>query len=406
MLRPGTNLFTFVMAMSMAITALGIDTVLPAFPEIREAMGLAEGSNDIAGLVTFYLLGSSIGLLPAGLLADRFGRKPVMYGGLLIYAVGAVAAVFAPSLGVMFLGRFVWGLGSAGPRVAVMATMRDSYSGDQMAKQMSFVMAVFILVPAVAPALGTGLLAIGPWQTIFWVCAGVALLMLGTTTRVPETLPPDGRLAISAKGVLTGWRAVLAEPGTAGYLVALTSLFGVFLSYIASSEIILDQVFGLGEWFPLFFGGVALAMGVGMFTNGRLVERHGMDRMTSRTYVLALAGVGALLVLAVATDGEPHFWVFLPVITVVMFAFQMLIPNLNAAPMQPLGHIAGTAAAILGMVPGALGSTIGLIVDRQFDGTITPLAIAMVIGTLVSFAGWRWAISASRRGSVRVQASG
>src|SRR5688572_17936177 len=104
MLRPGTNLFTFVMAMSMAITALGIDTVLPAFPEIREAMGLAEGSNDVAGLVTFYLLGSSIGLLPAGLLADRFGRKPVMYGGLLIYALGAVAAVFAPSLGGMFLG--------------------------------------------------------------------------------------------------------------------------------------------------------------------------------------------------------------------------------------------------------------------------------------------------------------
>jgi DHA1 family bicyclomycin/chloramphenicol resistance-like MFS transporter len=153
-------------------------------------------------------------------------------------------------------------------------------------------------------------------------------------------------------------------------------------------------VFGLGEWFPLFFGGVALAMGFGMFTNGRLVERHGMDRMTSRTYLLALAGVAALLVLALATDGEPDFWFFLPVITVVMFAFQMLIPNLNAAPMQPLGQIAGTAAAILGMVPGALGSTIGLIVDRQFDGTIKPLSIAMVIGTLVSFAGWRWAISA------------
>jgi DHA1 family bicyclomycin/chloramphenicol resistance-like MFS transporter len=401
MLRPGTNLFTFVMAMSMAVTALGIDTVLPAFPEIREAMGLADGSNEVAGLVSFYLLGSSIGLLPAGLLADRFGRRSVMFGGLALYIAGAVASVFAPSLTVMFVGRFVWGLGSAGPRVGVMAMMRDSYSGDQMAKQMSFMMAVFILVPAFAPSLGTALLLIGPWQLIFWVCAAFAMAMAFTTARVPESLSDEHRVPLTAGGVYQSWRAVLVEPGTLGYLVALTALFGVFISYIASSEIILDEVFGLGEWFPLFFGAIALMMGAGMFVNGKVVERTGVDRMSGRVYALALTAVTVLLVIALVTDGRPDFWLFVPVIAVVMFAFQMLIPNLNSAGMQPLAHVAGTAAAILGMVSGALGSLIGLLIDRQFDGTITPLAVAMVIGTLVSAGGWWWAVSAASRGRLR-----
>jgi MFS transporter, DHA1 family, multidrug resistance protein len=398
MLRPGTSLFTFVMAMSMAVTALGIDTVLPAFPEIREAMGLAEGSNEVAGLVSFYLLGSSIGLLPAGLLADRFGRRSVMFGGLALYMAGAVASVFAPSLAVMFVGRFIWGLGSAGPRVAVMAMMRDSYSGDQMAKQMSFMMAVFIMVPAFAPSLGTALLLIGPWQLIFWVCAAFGVVIMFTTTRVAESLHHEHRVPLTARGVFESCRTVLVQPGTLGYLLALTALFGVFISYIASSEIILDEVFGLGEWFPLFFGAIALLMGAGMYLNGRLVERTGLDRMTGRVYSLALAATAVLLVVALLTDGRPNFWLFTPVIGVVMFAFQMLIPNLNSAGMQPLARVAGTAAAMLGMVSGALGSLIGLAIDRQFDGTIQPLAVALVIGTLVSASGWRWAVSAASRG--------
>jgi len=398
MLRPGTSLFTFVMAMSMAVTALGIDTVLPAFPEIREAMGLPEGSNEVAGLVSFYLLGSSIGLLPAGLLADRFGRRSVMFGGLALYMAGAVASVFAPSLAVMFVGRFVWGLGSAGPRVAVMAIMRDSYSGDQMAKQMSFMMAVFIMVPAFAPSLGTALLLIGPWQLIFWVCAAFGVVIMFTTTRVKESLHHEHRVPLTARGVFQSCRTVLVEPGTLGYLLALTALFGVFISYIASSEIILDEVFGLGEWFPLFFGAIALLMGAGMYLNGRLVEHTGLDRMTGRVYSLALAATSVLLVVALLTDGRPNFWLFTPLIGVVMFAFQMLIPNLNSAGMQPLARVAGTAAAMLGMVSGALGSLIGLVIDRQFDGTIQPLAVALVIGTVVSASGWRWAVSAASRG--------
>ena len=396
-LRPGSALFTFVLAMGMAVTALGVDTVLPAFPDIREAMGLADDSTEVAGLITFFLMGSSAGLLPAGLLADRYGRRPVMWGGLVLYVAGAVAALFAPTLSVMFLARFVWGLGSAGPRVAVMAMVRDAYVGEQMAKQMSFIMAVFILVPTFAPTLAAGLLLLGPWQIVFWLCAAAGVVMLVATLRLPETLDPADATTLSMSDIWTSCRTVLVTPGTAGYLLSLTALFGVFLSYLASSEIILDQVFGLSEWFPLFFGALSLVMGVGMYLNGRIVVEVGLERLMGRVFVVALVAVVAMLALALATDGVPAFWSFVLVLAVVLLTQQMLIPNLNAAAMRPLSHVAGTAAAILGMVPGVVGSVIGTIIDRQFDGTVMPLAIAYAVGTVVAIAGWWWATVAARR---------
>jgi DHA1 family bicyclomycin/chloramphenicol resistance-like MFS transporter len=395
-LRPGSALFTFVLAMAMAVTALGVDTVLPAFPQIREAMGLAEEATEVAGLITFFLMGSSAGLLPAGLLADRFGRRPVMWGGLVLYVAGAVMALFAPTLTVMFIARFVWGLGSAGPRVAVMAMVRDAYSGEQMAKQMSFIMAVFILVPTFAPSIAAGLLLIGPWQIVFWLCAAAGVAMLAATWRLPETLAPEDRTQLSAREIWSSCRTVLATPGTSGYLVSLTALFGVFLSYLASSEIILDQVFDLSDWFPVFFGGLSVVMGVGMYLNGRIVERIGLDRLMGTVFTGSVVAVLSLLAVAVVSGGTPNFWAFVVTMAGVLFAHQMLIPNLNAAAMRPLAHVAGTAAAILGMVPGVIGAVIGAVIDSQFDGTIMPLAIAYAVGTVIAIAGWRWSVIATR----------
>jgi DHA1 family bicyclomycin/chloramphenicol resistance-like MFS transporter len=396
-LRAGTGPFTFVLAMGMAVTALGVDTMLPAFPEIREAMGLDAESTKVAGLITYFLMGNSVGLLPAGLLADRYGRRSVMWGGLVLYVVGAVVALMAPTLTVMFVARFVWGLGSAGPRVAVMAMLRDAYSGEQMAKQMSFIMAVFLLVPTFAPAVAAGLLEIGPWQSVFWLCATAGAVMLVATFRLPETLAPEDRLALSGRDVWAACRTVLVTPGTAGYIVALTALFGVFLSYLASSEIIVDEVFGLEDWFPVIFGGLAVAMGIGMYVNGKIVERVGLDRLMGKLFLLNAIAVGGLLALALATDGKPGIWAFLLVMGAVLFVFQMLVPDLNAAAMKPLAHVAGTAAAVLGMVPGVIGSVIGTVIDRQFDGTIMPLTIAYVAGTAMAIAGWRWAMVATRK---------
>lgn len=373
----------------MACTALAIDSVLPAFGEIRAEFDLPADATSVTGLITAFFIGSSLGLLPAGLLADRFGRRPIMWGGLALYVGGAIASVLAPSLAAMFVARFVWGLGSAGPRVAAIAMVRDAYEGEQMARQMSLIMAVFILVPTFAPALAAGVLVVGPWQAIFLGCAAIAVVVGAAVTLLPETLGERDRPTLGGRDLAGTIRTVVTTPGTIWYLASLTALFGVFLSYLASSEIILDQVFGLGRWFPLFFGAIALVMGGAMYLNGRLVERIGLRRIIMFAFVANLASTGFLVVAALATSGTPPFWLFFLMLATVLFFQQMLIPNMNAAAMKPLGAVAGTAAALLGMIPGVLGAMIGGVIDAQFDGSITPISIGFAASSTAAYVAWR-----------------
>jgi MFS transporter, DHA1 family, multidrug resistance protein len=397
-LRPGTAGFTIVLSMAMAATALAIDTVLPTLPAIREALDLGSNSNAASGLITAYFLGSSLGLLPAGLLSDRFGRRPVMWVGFALYVVGAVGAAFAPTLPVMLAARFVWGLGSAGPRIAALAMVRDVYVGEQMARQMSYIMAVFILVPTFAPSIASGLLTVGPWQTVFIMCAVLGVAGAASVTRLPETLAVDDRRSLAAGELWRGCRTVLSTPGTLGYLLSLTMMFGVFMSYLASSESILDEVFGhSGWWFPLWFGGLGIVMGIGMLINGKLVQRNSLDRMIGLLFSVYGAGAFILLIVAVATSGRPPFTVFTAIMAMVLFAHGVMIPNLNSAAMRPLAQVAGTGAAILGMVSGAVGSLIGAVIDQNLHGTITPLAIGFAISAVVALASWRWALRATAR---------
>jgi DHA1 family bicyclomycin/chloramphenicol resistance-like MFS transporter len=383
-MAPGTPGFTFVLSMAMAVTALSIDTVLPAFPEIREYLDLPADSTSVAALVTAFLIGSGLGLIPAGLLADRYGRRPVMWGGLLIFSIGAAAAALAPTLELMLAARVLWGLGAAGPRVAALAMVRDAYEGEQMARQMSLIMAVFILVPTVAPAIGAGLLAIGPWQLVFWLCALAGVAVFALSTRLPATMPPGERRALTANEILASWRVVLTTPGTLAYLVALTALFASFISYLASSEIIYDEVFGLADWFPVIFGALALLIGAMMLINGRLVERVGLERMINRLLVLQLGASAALVALALLTDGTPPFWAFIGAFSIVAGVQTVLTPNLNSAAMRPLAHVAGSGAALLGMIPMIIGSLLGSLIDRAYNGTITPMSIGFLVAGSVA----------------------
>jgi DHA1 family bicyclomycin/chloramphenicol resistance-like MFS transporter len=391
----GSKGFVAVLSMCMAVTALGVDTVLPAYPDIRDSLGLADDATEVTGLITFYLMGNSLGLLPAGLLADRFGRRVVMWGGLGLYIAGAIGSILAPTLGAMFVARFIWGLGGSGPRVAALAMIRDGFAGEQMAKQMSFVMAVFLLVPAIGPTLSAGILAIGPWQAVFWMCATAAAVVAYLVTRLPETLPAEARRPLAIGSAWGSIRAVIATPGIPAYLLSLTALFGVFMSYLASSELIVDRTFGLQAWFPAFFGGLALVMLVAMLVNGRFVERLGLHRLLGLVFTGNAVAVAVLLVVALATGGEPPFWLFVVLIAAVLFSQQMLIPNINAAAMQELAHVAGTGTAILNMVSGAFGAVVGEVINRQFDGTITPLAFGFAISTTVAITGWRVACRAA-----------
>ncbi len=383
--------FTSLLAMTMALAALGIDLMLPAFGAIRADFGLQPDSTAVAGIVTAYLLGLAVAQLFYGPLADRFGRKPVLYIGFAIYILGAAASALAPSLGALYAARFVWGIGTAGPRVITLAVVRDTFSGARMARAMSLIMTVFIVVPVVAPSLGALIVAVADWRWVFGFCVLAALAVATWSLRLPETLRPEFRRDLRLSSLLQGGRAVLGNRQTLAATLAITALFGVFTSYLASSEIIINDVFGMGEQFPLVFGGFAVVLGGAMLVNAHVVGRVGVGRLVRLVLPVYVAVAALIVVMAVASGGHPPFWAFAPVLALLLAGHSLLIPNLNTLAMDPMAAVAGTASAVIGTLSTAGGATIGWLIDRSFDGTIIPISIGFLACGVVAMGLVYWA---------------
>jgi DHA1 family bicyclomycin/chloramphenicol resistance-like MFS transporter len=379
------------LSMIMAATALGIDMMLPAFADIRTEFGLAPDSTAVAGIVTAYFIGLASAQVVWGPFADRFGRKPTLYAGVALYMVGALGAALAPSLGFMYVMRFLWGFGSAGPRVMALAVVRDTYSGDAMARAMSFIMAIFILVPVVAPSLGAAILLFASWRWVFAACVIYAGLVVIWARRLPETLREENRMPLEFSKVARATRFVVGNRQTLGYTLALTALFGVFSSYLASSELIIGEVFDRGPTFPLVFGGLSAVMGVAMVLNGTVVGRFGVKRMVHAVMFGYLAWAAVLTVIAAMADGVPPFWPYMAGLAVMLALYALLFPNMNTIAMDPMGSVAGTAAAVIGLVSIAGGAILGSFLDRSIEDSVTPLAVGFLGYGVITLLTVLWA---------------
>lgn len=380
----GPREFVTLIAMCMALTALGVDTVLPAFDDLRRDFGLAVGATSVSWVITAYFLGLAFGQLFYGPLSDRMGRKKLLYVGMGLYVLGAIGSALSPSLGVLVLFRVLWGLGAAGPRSLAIAMVRDRFSGDHMARTMSFAMAIFVLVPVVAPTLGAAVLAIADWPAVFWLCVVLAAVLALWSRRLPETLPPERRRSAGMSDLVGAAGVVLHSRPTVAYGLAGTCLFGSMSAYLGTSEAMIDDVFGLGPRFPLIFGALAVSMGLATLLNARLVMALGLRRLV-RLASTALVGVAATFAaIMVVTGGKPPFWVFCVGMALLLPLHTTLMPNCNTAAMTPVGKVAGTAAALLGTTATAGGALLGSVVDSRYDGTVRPFAFAMLGFALVA----------------------
>lgn len=392
----GPREFIAMVTTIMASGAIAIDLMLPAFPEMRADFGLAADSSQVSWVLTAFFLGMAVGPWLFGPASDRYGRKTPLAAGLVLYVVGAVMAVLAPSFGMVVAARFIWGLGAAAPRALSTAIIRDRYEGNSMARLMSMIMAVFMLVPILAPALGAGLLTFLPWRSVFALPAFIGVAMLFWMRRLPETLPVEHRRPFTWSSVGRAGREVLTHRQSMSFTVAIMFLFAVLTAYLGSSELILEDVYGYGDWFPLFFGFISVMLAMSSLNNARLVERVGVDRLISRMAIASVVAAGVLLVLALATDGQPNFWLLTVVLACVMPMTHGLVPNCNTVAMMPLPHVAGTATSIMSTITTAGGALLGGMASSAFDGSVRPFSVwvfAFVAGAALLI----WVGSAGQR---------
>ena len=378
-------------ALLMSLVALAIDAMLPALPAIGRDLGTAH-PNDVQYVVTALFLGLGAGQMLYGPLSDRIGRKPAIYAGLGVFMAGCVVSIFAPTFEAMIAGRILQGIGVAGPRIVTVALVRDQYEGRQMARIMSFAMAVFILVPAVAPALGQGVLLVSGWRAIFvtiFVIAAAAFVWLAI--RQPETLPPGRRRPFSPRALGRAAREILGIRAAVGYTIATGFAFSPFVAYLSSAQQIFQDAYAVGALFPAYFGVLALAIGGAAIVNGRLVMRYGMRRLSA-------GAAGAIVLVSTAAwaglfafGGLPPFWLFMAYFLAVFACVGLLFGNLNALAMEPLGHVAGIGAAVVASLGTLISVPLGGFVGQSFDGTLYVQVGSFAIFGLAMLVAMWWA---------------
>lgn len=366
----------------MALNALAIDIMLPALPYMGAELGVTS-ENERQLVVSAYMIGFGGAQLVYGPLSDRFGRRGPLLIGIAVYIVCAFAATFAPSFAILLALRFVQGLGAAGTRVIATSMVRDRFSGREMAEVMSLTFMVFMAIPIIAPSVGQVILLTGPWHYIFLFMSGLAtIIALWAFLRLPETLHPEYRRPLRLSVVVDGFKLVLRNRAAFFYGLSGAFLFGAMFGLVISSQQIFVGIYGLGELFPLAFAGMAGGMAISSFINSRIVRRLGMRRLAHGA-ILVYVGA-ALVLLAASLMGPMPFWLFYALLLVIQFVFGWASSNMNSLAMEPLGNVAGTAAAVFGFMQTVGGAVIGTLIGQQFNGTLTPNAAAYaILGTLV-----------------------
>ncbi|TKT73739.1 multidrug effflux MFS transporter [Afipia massiliensis] len=383
--RPmGFREFVAIVAAIMALNPLAMDLMLPALPDVVSAFHISN-ANRVQAVLSVFLTGFGAGQFIIGPLADRFGRRPVLIGGLIVYGIASLLAIIAPSFETLLLARGLQGLSTAAARVIATSIVRDCYSGRRMASVMSLAMMIFISVPVIAPSFGQAIMLLAEWHGIF-----IVLLVYGVLTlswiiiRLPETLPLTERKSLAVGEVASNFLQTIKNRQTFGYALAAGSVQGILFGYVLSSQQIFTGIYGLGHYFPLAFAAIAIGIAVAGFVNSRIVGRYGM-RMISHIALVGQLAI-ATVMLTAALTGWLSLTLFMILATGSLFTFGLMFSNFAALAMEPQGHIAGTASSLFGSITTLIGIVIGTAIGQYYDGTLVPLATGGLLSSAVALA--------------------
>ncbi len=374
--------FVVIIASIMALNPLAMDMMLPALPDIASAFRITIANRPQMVLSTF-LIGFGVGQFVIGPLSDRFGRRPVLLGGMTLYCIASVLAIAAPSFETLLLARALQGLGTSATRVIATSIVRDCYAGRRMASVMSLAMMVFIAVPVVAPSFGQAVLLLTQWRGIFIVLMvyGAAAL-IWSALRMPETLPKSQRRSLAVREVLGAFRQTVTNRQTLGYALAAGGVMGSLFAYVFTSQQVFTEIYHLGHYFPIAFAAIAIGTAIAGFLNSKFVGRLGM-RVISHGALVAFAAVAGTMLAAEKMHMLP-LPLFMALSALMMFSFGLMIANFTALAMEPQGHIAGTASSLYGSITTLLGIGIGVTIGQDYDGTLLPFATGFFLCTLAA----------------------
>jgi DHA1 family bicyclomycin/chloramphenicol resistance-like MFS transporter len=380
---PGTREMVAMLAGLMALNAFAIDAMIPALPQLGRDLGVHD-QNSRQLVVVAYFIGFGSTQLIWGPLADRFGRKPVLAAGIILYTFFALLCAVAGSFALLIAGRVAMGASAAVTRVLVVAMVRDLFESEAMARVMSLVFMTFMLVPVLAPSVGQAILLLAPWRAIFLVLAAYGLAMLAWSwIRLPETLHPEYRRTLKWRDMGQAMWATIREPQSRGYTLALALIFGGLTAYIASIQQIVFDYFQAPQAIGLVFGAVAAPMALASWTKSPNVERFGL-RQVGHGGALAFLIVTAAHA-ALALSGRETLTAFILLQGLAMACFAFTSSNLSTLAMDHMASIAGTASAVQGVVGTIGGASIGFLIGRSFDGTATPFLVGTAACAAAAF---------------------
>jgi MFS transporter, DHA1 family, multidrug resistance protein len=376
--------FVIVIASIMALNPLAMDMMLPALPDIASAFKLAS-ANRPQMVLSIFLVGFGVGQFVMGPLSDRYGRRPVLIGGMLVYCAASLLAIAAPSFETLLLARALQGVATSATRVIATSIVRDCYAGRRMASVMSLTMMIFIAVPVVSPAFGQAVLMLAQWRGIFIVLMLYGVIALvWSAIRLPETLAVEKRRSLALRDIFDAFRQTVTHRQTLGYALVAGAVLGSLFAYVFIAQQVFVDVYHLGHYFPLAFAGVAVGTAFAGFVNSRLVGRLGM-RVISHAALLGFLVIAAVMLVTAKLQMLP-LPLFMLLSTCTMFAFGLMIANFTALAMEPQGHIAGTAASLYGSITTLLGIAVGAAIGQSFDGTLVPFATGFLLNTLAALA--------------------
>lgn len=374
--------FVVLMAALMSIVALSIDAVLPALPNIGEYLNVTD-PNQNQKIITMIFLGLGVGQLVFGPLSDSFGRKPIVYMGFIVFIVASIICITTKSFEMMIFGRILQGIGLASPRTMCIAMVRDTYSGDYMAKILSFVVMIFILVPVVAPSLGQVLMVYFSWKSIFIFTLGFGVLvMLWFWLRQRETLKEKYRIPYRLKIFKTGTIEFFKIRSAVIYTILSGLITGSFMVYLSTSQQIFEKQYGLAEEFPLIFASLAISVGLATFFNSQLVVKYGMRRIV-HTAMLSFVGISLVFLMLYNSQTNPPIEVLVGFFALQFFTIGFLFGNLRALAMEPMGHIAGVGSALNGFISTVMAVPIANFIGGFVIDSVMPLFTGFVVcGTI------------------------